>query len=188
MLVQADKELFLLLNSLHSNVLDFLMWHISGKFIWIPLYALILYAIIRRYKVQGLYFVAGIILTIVAADQISVLIKNGVERLRPSHNPEFEGLIHIVNNYRGGTYGFVSSHAANSFGLATFVALIFHKQWITVAMLSWALVVSYSRIYLGVHYPADIVCGGMLGSLLAVVLFYATKFLLCRLGKHNSGS
>ncbi len=172
MVIQADKELFLFLNSFHSETFDFLMWHISGKYLWLPLYAFLLYAIIKKYKIQGLLFVAGIVLTIVASDQISVLIKNSVERLRPSHNPDFEGLIHLVNNYKGGAYGFVSSHAANSFGLATFVALLFSKKWVTVSMLLWALIVSYSRIYLGVHYPADIMCGGALGALLSTVFFY----------------
>ncbi|MGI6479809.1 MAG: phosphatase PAP2 family protein [Salinivirgaceae bacterium] len=178
MIVQADEKLFLFLNGLHCEVLDFLMWHISGKYIWIVLYAILLYAIIKKYKLQGLFFVLGIVLTIIATDQISVLIKNSVERFRPTHNPDFGHLVHVVRNYRGGDYGFISSHAANCFGLATFIALIFQKRWITVSMLFWAALVSYSRIYLGVHYPGDVICGGILGVIVAYLMFLGTRYLL----------
>ncbi len=181
MIIEADEKLFMFLNGLHSGFLDIIMWHISGKYIWLTLYVVLLYAIIKKYRQQGFLFILGIVLTIVIADQTSVFIKNSVERLRPTHNPDFGNIVHVVRNYRGGNYGFVSSHAANCFGLATFIALIFKKQWITASMLVWAIIVSYSRIYLGVHYPGDIICGGILGSTIAFVLFFISNKLVRKL-------
>jgi undecaprenyl-diphosphatase len=97
-----------------------------------------------------------------------VFIKNLVERPRPTHDPDIANLVHIVNNYRGGTYGFVSSHAANVFGVATFLSNKFkNNQW-SFFLLAWAAVVSYSRVYLGVHYPLDIIFGAVLGALIGV--------------------
>ena len=183
--VSLDKELFLLLNSLHCETVDAIMWQISGKWMWIPLYAIILYSIVKKYRVQSIYFIVAIVLTILISDQISVLIKNGVERLRPSHNPDFENIIHIVNAYRGGNFGFVSSHAANTFGLAFFTLKLFKKKWITITMLSWAALVSYSRIYLGVHYPGDIIGGALLGISISYILFTLTAFIYQKLEKRQ---
>lgn len=183
MLINLDEKLFLFLNSLHNNVFDFLMWHISGKWIWIPLYLFILYAIIKRFGKKSIYIIIAFIILIVAADQISVFIKNNVQRLRPSQNPDFEGLMHIINNYRGGKYGFVSSHAANCFGLATFLSLLFHRKWITISIFLWAGLVAYSRIYLGVHYPGDIIAGALLGIIIAVIVFYSMQYIEKRIAK-----
>ena len=109
----------------------------------------------------------GITLTIVLADQItSTLMKPYFARLRPSHEPLLQSLIHIVDGYKGAKYGFASSHAANTFGAATFFFLLLRKnyKWIGLIFL-WAAVATYSRIYLGVHYPGDIVVGGFVGAL-----------------------
>jgi undecaprenyl-diphosphatase len=109
-----------------------------------------------------------VIITVALSDSISVLIKNLVERPRPSRNPEIANLVHIVNDYRGGMYGFVSSHAANFFGVATFLSHQFkHYRW-SIFLFVWAIVVSYSRIYLGVHYPLDIIFGAILGALIGI--------------------
>ena len=142
MLTDIDKQLFLFFNGLHSSMLDLLMWQISGKWIWIPLYIFILFAVIKTFGKRSIFVIIAIILTIVASDQLSVLVKNSVQRLRPSHNPDFEGLVHIVNNYRGGIFGFVSSHAANCFGVATFVSLLFSRKWVTCSIFFWAIIVS----------------------------------------------
>jgi undecaprenyl-diphosphatase len=104
-------------------------------------------------------------LVVTLADQTSVhLFKNVFERLRPCHNPEIRELIHLAASKCYGKFGFVSSHAANSFGVAVFLALAFKTRWFSWFILAWALLVSYSRIYLGVHYPADIIVGGLLGA------------------------
>jgi undecaprenyl-diphosphatase len=120
-----------------------------------------------------------IALTILLADQItSTFMKPFFSRLRPTHDPELENLVHIVNGYRGGKFGFASSHAANTFGLAMFVFLLFrnrskHVAWIFL----WAAVVAYSRIYLGVHYPGDIIVGGFVGMICAFGCYHLFKWI-----------
>lgn len=167
-----DSQLFLFLNGLHSEFWDPIMWWVSGKEEWIPLYIFILGWLIYRYKWKVLYLIPFIILLIVLSDQISVLIKNTVQRFRPTHDPEIGSMVNILNNYRGGKYGFVSSHAANSFALAAFTALILKNRWYTIFIFFWAAVVSYSRIYLGVHYPGDILFGALLGIALGMFTFW----------------
>lgn len=154
------------------------MWHIAGKLEWIPLYIILLLLIIVRFKKQSAWIILAIIVLITLSDIISTrLIKDIVERYRPSHNPELEGLVHLVKNYHGGNYGFVSSHAANTFALATFVSLLFKNKWLSGGLFIWAGIVSYSRIYLGVHYPGDILAGACLGILLAILVSKAFRTL-----------
>jgi undecaprenyl-diphosphatase len=171
-LTNLDSQLFLFLNGLHSEFWDSIMWWVSGKEEWIPLYMVILGWLIFRFKWRILYLIPFIVLLIVLSDQISVLIKNTVQRFRPTHDPEIGNLVNTLNNYRGGKFGFVSSHAANSFALAIFTSLILKNKWFTVFIFFWAALVSYSRIYLGVHYPGDILFGALLGIALGMVTFW----------------
>lgn len=172
-----DTQLLLFLNSIHSPFFDWLMPIITATKTWIPLYVLVLYVIIKKEKWNALYAILFAVLVIVLADQISVkLFKNVFERFRPSHEPAIRDIIHIVNDYRGGRYGFVSSHAANTFGFATYMALYFSKKWVSLSLFSWALIVSYSRIYLGVHYPGDILGGALLGMLIGSTTFWLMGF------------
>lgn len=171
-LTNLDSQLFLFLNGLHSEFWDSIMWWVSGKEEWIPLYMVILGWLIFRFKWRILYLIPFIVLLIVLSDQISVLIKNTVQRFRPTHDPEIGNLVNTLNNYRGGKYGFVSSHAANSFALAIFTSLILKNRWFTVFIFFWAALVSYSRIYLGVHYPGDILFGALLGIALGMFTFW----------------
>ena len=166
-LIELDTKAFLYLNSLHAREWDKIMWWISGDASWIPLYAILLILIIYRERPYRFIFTILFLAIMVAlSDQISVLIKNLAERPRPTHNTEIADMVHIVNNYRGGKYGFVSSHAANVFGVATFLSNQFKNYKWTLFLLAWAAVVSYSRIYLGVHYPLDIICGALLGVII----------------------
>lgn len=183
-LIQIDINLFLWLNSHHSPFWDSVMWFVSGKIQWLPLYLLLLGYIIYRYKWQSISIVIAMIIAITLADQLAVkAFKEVFERLRPSHNPDIQHLVHIVNSYRGGAYGFVSNHAANSFALAVFISFLLKKRIITAGMLFWAACVSYSRIYLGVHYPGDILGGALLGSLIGWLVYYIfnrfSLFSLC---------
>jgi undecaprenyl-diphosphatase len=167
MLVRLDQQLLLYLNSLNSPFWDEVMYAISGKLIWIPLYLAILIFLGIRYKRKFIVILLFIILGITVADQTSVhLFKNVFQRLRPCHEPALEGLVHLVKGECGGLYGFVSSHATNSFYVALFSLLFIRKRWFTFMIITWALVVGYSRIYLGVHYPGDVLCGSVLGALI----------------------
>lgn len=165
MLESLDKQLFVFLNSLHSPAMDVVMYAISGKLIWAPLYIAILIWLGNKYKRKFLVILVFIILAVTLADQLSVLIKNHVHRLRPCHDPTLSGIVHIVNNECGGLYSYVSSHATNSFNVALLSLLLLRKRWFTVTILIWAAIVSYSRIYLGVHFPGDVFSGAILGCL-----------------------
>jgi len=176
MLEKLDQQLFLFLNSLHSPGWDKVMVLISAKLTWVPLYLFILVLLAIKYKKSLLLIIPIIILTITAADQLSVhAFKEVFMRLRPCHEPSLEGLVHTVNDKCGGMYGFVSSHAANSFAAAVLSIGLLRKKWFTVLMITWAVLVSYSRVYLGVHYPGDIIAGAALGALLGYV-FYKLYF------------
>jgi undecaprenyl-diphosphatase len=173
-----DKNLFLTLNGQHSSFFDIFMWMFSTKDIWIPAFICLIYVILKDKKRETLFIVIGIILTIIISDQISSsIIKPLVERLRPSHEPLLNGLVHIVNGYKAGEFGFVSSHAANSFAFALFTSLVFRYKPYTFVIFIWALVNSYSRIYLGLHYPLDIICGGVVGIISALMVYYLYFYL-----------
>jgi len=174
-LENLDQHWLLWLNGHHSDVLDRFMYFVSGKFEWIPLYVVILAIIIYRYRWKSLWIILAVVIMITLSDQIANLLKNGVKRYRPCKDPEIGHLVHLVNNYCQSSYGFVSGHAANSFALATFLSLLFRKKWATAGMVLWAALVSYSRIYLGVHYPGDVICGALLGAFLGWMAFLVLK-------------
>jgi len=167
MLEQIDQQLFLFLNSLNTPFWDKVMYAVSGKLIWIPLYLAILIWLGFIYKKRFPVIVLFIILAVALADQLSVhLFKNLFMRLRPCHEPELLGMVHLVNDKCGGLYGFVSSHASNSFNVALLSLMLIKKRWYTIGIILWAAVIGYSRIYLGVHYPGDVICGSLLGALI----------------------
>jgi len=164
MLERLDQQFFLFLNSLNSPFWDQIMHILTGKIIWVPLYLAILVYLGIKYKRKFLIILLFIILAATMADQISVFIKNAVERPRPCHEPLLEGLVHTFNGECGGAFGFVSSHATNSFNVALLSLLFIRKRWYTITIVIWAAVIGYTRIYLGVHYPGDVICGSLLGA------------------------
>jgi undecaprenyl-diphosphatase len=163
-LENLDRKLFLFLNGQHHAQLDKVMFWMSNELFWIPFYLVIISLLVYYFRKQSILLLLFTAATITASDQISVLIKNAVKRYRPCHNLEIGNLVHVVGNC-GGQYGFLSSHAANTFALATFMTFLLVKkyEYIGVLLFGWAAIVSFSRIYVGVHYPADVACGALLG-------------------------
>jgi len=175
---QVDQQLFLRLNGPVSPFIDQLMFAISGRLEWIPLYVILLVFIIRKYRWNSVWILVAVVVLITLSDQLANVLKDGVKRFRPCKDPDIGHLVHTVNNYCRSSYGFVSGHAANSFALATLISLLFPRRWIITAMVFWAVLVSYSRIYLGVHYPGDVLGGWILGALIAFVLYLFLKRII----------
>lgn len=179
-LEEIDRSIVLFINSGNHPVLDEIMWLISGKLIWIPLYITLLYLLYRKYGLKSAIIMAvSIILTIIIADIISVqLLKERFQRYRPSHHAELIDKLNFYqldakNLYQGGMYGFVSSHATNFFALATSFTILCRREYprISIALFLIAIIICYSRIYLGVHYLSDILGGMLLGILVSFSLY-----------------
>jgi undecaprenyl-diphosphatase len=183
---QIDQQVFLILNGLHTTFLDTIMWYISSKTLWYPFYIVLIYFIILKRKKDVWITFLAIILMIILSDQLADLVKDYMQRLRPSHNPDLSGLVHTLRGYTGGEYGFVSSHASNAFAVAAFTALFFQRKWFVYSIFIWAVIVSFSRIYLGVHYPLDVICGGMLGMSIGVFIYYLEHWAIRKINKMDT--
>ena len=188
-LIHIDTEILLAINGWHSPWADSLMWIISAKATWIPLYLLLIGLLIWRYRKPlplpvkwskkvptCVVMIVVIVIAVGAADFIaSGILKDLVARPRPTRVPELEGVLHLVNGYRSGQYGFVSSHAANTMACALLFSLIWRNKIATIGLMLWVAANCYSRMYLGVHYPTDILGGLIVGSLVAVVAFLGLR-------------
>ena len=171
-LIEWDKAVFLFLNNTHTPFWDHFMWIYTGRLTWVPLILSLLFVLFRKNWKEALLVVVALALTITLCDQFaSSLCKPYFARFRPAQDPEFSPFVQIVNGYRGGRYGFISSHAANSFGAVVLLALIFRNRLFTITAVVWAIVNCYSRIYLGVHYPGDILAGTVAGIVIAVIVY-----------------
>jgi undecaprenyl-diphosphatase len=172
-----DTKLFLFLNGKHNSFFDGIMFWSSHRFTWIPLYILFFFLVYRHFGKRTWTVVLCVALLAGLSDQLSVhMFKNYFMRYRPCHNLLLQSQVHL-NDGCGGTYGFISSHAANTFALATFLTLLFRKKmrYFGPLVISWACFVSYSRIYNGVHYPLDVIAGAMVGIILAVLAYILWK-------------
>ncbi|MDG1476986.1 MAG: phosphatase PAP2 family protein [Vicingaceae bacterium] len=178
-IIDIDTNLFLFFNGINNSFWDSFFYVVTGRVFWIPFVLGLLFLAYLRvgWKVVYVFLFMGVAMGL--ADVVSVkLFKEVFERLRPCHNPIITDLVHTVNGHCGGQFGFVSSHATNSFSLAVFVGLLFKKKFrfVMPVMLFWAVLVSYSRIYVGVHFPLDVFCGGMLGAIIACLVYQVFLF------------
>lgn len=183
---QADTAVFLWLNGWHSPFWDVVMHWITFRLTWFPFYGLIIILLARKYRWQAIGLVLTLVTIIVLADKTaSAVFKPYFQRLRPCYEPAIQHLVHLVDGC-GGQYGFVSSHSANTFGLAMALWLLFRKEVKYLGYLfAWAFIVSYSRIYVGVHYPLDLLIGAIIGMVYAVLVVRIYRWLMQRYGKHN---
>ena len=183
---ELDGQLLLLINNHNSAFTDNFFYSYSGKWVWVALYAALIAYCIIRWRSKGLWVVLALIVSVVLADQISShLIKPLVCRLRPTHDLSLSQYVHLVNGYRGGLYGFVSSHAANSFAIALLIHLIAREKTVSATMFIWACINVYSRMYLGVHYPGDIICGTIIGLLVAVATYLPIRSRIVQLADYK---
>lgn len=181
---QGDRSLLTAINFDGPTGYDFFWAMYSDKWTWIPFMLVVVYCLLRpgnwRHR---LLMVGSVALLFVLSDfVVSSFIKNVVCRPRPSHDPAVMDLLSYVNGYRGGAYGFPSNHASNGFAAAMFLALLLRNRWVTLSAFLWAIGSCYSRMYLGVHYPSDILCGAMLGIVFAIIIFFLYKKAAKRLG------
>jgi len=179
-LIARDTELLLAVNGMNSPFFDSFMELYSGRFIWIPMYVAIFYVMLRTFGVRKAVIIGlGVGLAIFIADQTCAsLLRPYFQRLRPSNiENELSPLVHIVNGHRGGAYGFPSCHAANTFTLAVLMSLLLPKRAFVITLFLWALLTCYSRSYLGVHYPGDLLAGAVVGTLSACLCYALVRWL-----------
>ena len=172
-IILEDKQAMIFLNNLGSSTFDPFWILVSEKWFWIPLYVIFLYFLYKNFNKKSLFYILLFIaLGITASDQIANIFKFGFERLRPCHDPSLEGLLREVKC--GGKFGFYSAHSSNSFFVATYLTILLGKKikQLPYFLFVWAAIVAYSRVYLGMHFPGDIIIGAIMGILLA--LFFGT--------------
>ena len=174
---EADRDLLTTINFDGPTGYDFFWAMYTDKLTWIPFVLVIVYCMLRpgNWKHRLLIIGSVALLFLLSDFVVSSFIKNVICRPRPSHDPAVMSLLSYVNDYRGGAYGFPSNHASNGFATATFLALLFRNRWVTLSAFLWAVGSCYSRMYLGVHYPTDILCGALLGTLFAFLVFILYK-------------
>ena len=204
-LIHIDRQWLLAINGWHSEWADILMWYISKSTTWLPLYALLVGLIVYRFGILSpslcregrrgssllrvLIILAGFAVAVGVSDFVSSgIIKPWVCRLRPTHEPALAGMLHLVNGYTGGLYGFVSSHAANTMACALLFALLYKNKYATVGLMLWVALNCYSRMYLGVHYPADIIGGLAIGALMATLTYGMVRRLVELVDERSEGA
>lgn len=179
-LEQLDRQLTLSLNGSHSLFIDGIAMSATSTTTWLPVACVLFYVIVHNNEMKNIgWLLLGLTLCILLADQgASSLCKPLVARWRPTNDPQLMYMVDVVNDYRGGRYGFFSSHAANTFALATFTGLVIRNARLTVTLLSWALLNCWTRVYLGVHYVGDIIVGIIYGTLVGLLVYRGATLLI----------
>ena len=182
-LSSIDSRLFLFLNGLHVDWMDKVMVLVTDMWMWFPFYLLLIYWAVKQYGKRCWWVFLALGIVVLCTDQLaSHVCKPVFHRLRPCYNIDFQDLIYLPKGMAGGRYGFVSSHAANTFGVAAFLTPVLRKYrpWPAIVLFLWAFISSYSRIYIGYHYPGDILCGALLGLLIGLILWKVFQLVVVR--------
>ena len=178
-----DSDLLLFLNGLHADWMDEVMVLITKMWVWFPLYLLLIYLTVKQYGKRCWWVFLAVAIVVLCSDQLSAHVcKPLFHRLRPCYNTDLQDLIHLPKGLAGGKYGFVSSHAANTFAVASFLTATLRKnhKWMGIVLYLWAFISSYSRIYMGYHYPGDILCGAILGILIGLTFWKVFQYLVVK--------
>lgn len=188
-IIEFDKQLLLMLNGSESLYWDGVMSVYTTTVVWIPFALALVYLLIKNNNIMNfVVLLLMIALVITLTDGItSTICKPLFARSRPTHDPDIMYMVDVVNNYRAYKYGFMSSHAANSFGVAVFVMLLVRHRLLSVSVTVWALINCYSRIYLGVHYPGDILCGALVGILCGALVYRLYSFISDKMRRNYNG-
>lgn len=171
-LIQLDHEVFVFLNNLGNSTWDNFWLIVTNKLTWIPLYLILILYLFKIYPwKQVLYILVIVTVLIAAADQLANIFKDGFERFRPCHTPDLQGDFRPVDCEGRGRFGFYSAHAANHMALAIYLGLILHNRlkFLLPILVIWAIMIGYSRIYVGVHFPGDVLVGYTIGLILGLI-------------------
>lgn len=188
-LIELDKQILLAMNGSDSLFWDGIMIVYTTTVIWIPFAIALIYLLVKNNDLMHFFIILlMVVLVLTLTDTIaSTICKPYFERFRPTHDPEIMYLVDVVNNHRAYKYGFMSSHAANSFGIAVFVMMLVKNRLLSVSVLVWALINSYSRIYLGLHFPGDIICGTAVGIICGLSVYALYMYICKKMRNENKG-
>ena len=182
-----DRKLFLLINQNNFELFDVLMPLYTYKFTWVPFYIILIILLYKKHGIKSLYIIFPlIILAVGLSDATCNIFKYGIARYRPCHNLEINNLVKIYAKighekpHCGGKYGFVSAHSSTSFAIAFLFSIFYKNKRATYLIFIWAIIMAYSRIYVGVHYPADVIIGAINGLLCGGVIYFIYKYLLSK--------
>ena len=183
-IIQMDKQLLLAINGSDSLFVDYLAKSLTTAATWIPLYVSLFYVVVKNNdnfrRIICILACAGLCV-LFAGTVDDLLVKPLVARLRPTHDFQIGMLVDTVDGYRGGKYGFFSAHAANTFSIAVFFSLLMRSRLVTLLLVGWSLTNCWTRLYLGVHYPLDILCGLLWGGSVGTGIYFLYRYVDRRL-------